>query len=61
MIDERDTTSDENDVPLGNDELRAMIEIGWQQSEQGEGRDGETVFSEMRCRLFEKWFNRRAD
>jgi hypothetical protein len=32
-------------------ELRAKIELGWKQSEAGEGRDGEIVFSEMRERL----------
>lgn len=42
---------EERDRRLAVDELRAKIDMGWQQSERGEGRDGETVFAEMRARL----------
>jgi antitoxin ParD1/3/4 len=42
---------EERDRRLSLDELRAKIDLGWQQSERGEGRDGETVFAEMRERL----------
>ena len=48
MIDGPTTTSRDDDDRACLDELRAEIEIGWQQSERGEGRDGEAVFSELR-------------
>lgn len=31
--------------------LRARIDVGWEQAERGQSRDGETVFREMRKRL----------
>ena len=36
---------------LALEELRAKIDLGWQQSERSEGRDGEAVFAEMRGKL----------
>jgi hypothetical protein len=61
VIDESTTNSDEDGRMFGYEAIRAKIEIGWQQSERGEGRDGEVVFSEIRDRLLMKLPNRRDD
>ncbi|HEX3358890.1 MAG TPA: type II toxin-antitoxin system ParD family antitoxin [Tepidisphaeraceae bacterium] len=45
---------EQRDRKLAIDEMRARIDVGWQQSERGEGDDGEAVFAEMRKRLVEK-------
>ena len=42
---------EQRDRLLAIEELRAKIDLGWQQSERGEGRDGEVVFAEMAKRL----------
>ena len=33
------------------DEIRRKIDVGWEQMERGEGRDGETVFAELDAAL----------
>ena len=45
---------EQRDRLIAIEELRAQIDVGWQQSERGEGRDGELVFAEMRNRLLKK-------
>jgi hypothetical protein len=45
---------EQRDRLMAIEELRAKIDLGWQQSERGEGRDGEAVFAEMRNRLLNK-------
>jgi antitoxin ParD1/3/4 len=42
---------EQRDRLLAIEEMRAKIDVGWQQSERGQLRDGETVFAEMRKRL----------
>lgn len=42
---------EERDRRLALDELRAKIDLGWQQSERGERGDGEAVFADMRAKL----------
>ena len=51
---------EQRDRLLAVKELRARIDIGWQQSERGEGRDGELVFAEMRNRLVNKLATQRC-
>src|SRR4051812_29040689 len=43
---------EERDAALA--QTRRAIEEGWQQSERGEGRDGEQVMQEMRQKLVRK-------
>jgi len=45
---------DQRDRLLAIEEIRAKIDVGWQQSERGEGRDGELVFSQMRRQLVQR-------
>lgn len=45
---------EQRDRLLAIEELRTKIDVGWQQSERGEGRDGEIVFAEMRHRLLKQ-------
>ena len=45
---------EQRDRLLAIEELRTKIDVAWQQSERGEGRDGEVVFAEMRKRLVHK-------
>jgi antitoxin ParD1/3/4 len=51
---------DERDRRLALDELRAKVDLGWQQSERGEGRDGEAVFAALRAQLQPKRRGREA-
>lgn len=41
----------ERDRLLDIEEIRAKIDVGWAESQRKEGRDGETVFLEMRKEL----------
>ncbi|HVT87892.1 MAG TPA: type II toxin-antitoxin system ParD family antitoxin [Tepidisphaeraceae bacterium] len=45
---------DQRDRLLAIEEMRAKIDAGWKQSEQGKGRDGERIFSQMRKQLVAK-------
>ncbi|MDB5295172.1 MAG: addiction module antidote protein family [Phycisphaerales bacterium] len=42
---------EERDRRLATEALRAQVDLGWQQSELGQGRDGEAAFAEARKRL----------
>lgn len=42
---------EQRDRLLAIDEIRAKIDEAWQQSERGEGTDGERVFARMRKQL----------
>src|SRR3954465_3632275 len=51
---------EQRDRLLAIEEIRAQIDVGWQQSERREGRDGELVFREMRKRLLKKLPGRKS-